>query len=214
MVHFPFLEQNFALLPHPALFWRERNTLVVTDIHFGKAATFRAQGVGLPAGGTAHNLARLSAALQHTKAERLLILGDLLHAKLGRSASVIEKVTAWRNEFAQLTVDVVLGNHDSHAGKPPVEWRMNTMEELIEHPFVWRHVPSDSDAGYVIAGHVHPAVVLRGGGERLKVGCFYFGRNHAILPAFGDFTGYGIVRPKVGDHVFAIAEQEVIEITA
>ena len=34
----------------------------------------------------------------------------------------------------------------------------------------------------------------------------------AVLPAFGSFTGMGMIRPEVGDRVFAVAEDEVVEV--
>lgn len=210
MVTFSFLDQTLALYPQRALYWQQADTLVVTDVHFGKAATFRAHGIALPAGTTQATLARLRDLLIQTRAARLLILGDLLHAKAGRSQAVLEQVTAWRQQFQTLAVDLVLGNHDLRAGRPPDAWDMRCVEELVEPPFVWRHKPAPSDAGYVVAGHVHPAVRLRGPGEQMTLPCFYFGDAGALLPAFGDFTGWGLIRPKSNEPVFVVAENSVI----
>jgi hypothetical protein len=33
-----------------------------------------------------------------------------------------------------------------------------------------------------------------------------------VLPAFGDFTGHGIIEPAEDDRVFAIADGSVIEV--
>ncbi len=167
-----FLDQTLHLYPDRALYWEQTRTLVVTDVHFGKATTFRAHGIALPTGTTQSNLARLTTLLDRTKAEPLLILGDLLQAQAGRTASVLDQVTAWRQQFEALSIELVLGNHDHQAGRPPAVWRMRCEMELVEHPFVWRHKPGDSEAGYVLAGHVHPAVSLRGPGEQLILPCF------------------------------------------
>ncbi|TXD50975.1 DEAD/DEAH box helicase, partial [Ralstonia sp. TCR112] len=40
------------LLPERALWWPVQRMLMVADAHFGKAATFRARGVPVPAGST------------------------------------------------------------------------------------------------------------------------------------------------------------------
>lgn len=40
------------LLPERALWWPAQRMLMVADAHFGKAATFRARGVPVPAGST------------------------------------------------------------------------------------------------------------------------------------------------------------------
>jgi metallophosphoesterase superfamily enzyme len=37
-----------TLLPQRALFWPAMSMLVIADIHFGKAASFRAQGIPGP----------------------------------------------------------------------------------------------------------------------------------------------------------------------
>jgi DNA ligase-associated metallophosphoesterase len=214
MMQFSFLDQRLHLLAGRALYWEEKKTLVVADLHLGKAATFRAHGLALPSGTTHATLMRLSALLERTQAERLLILGDLLHARAGRTAALIDQVAAWRQEYGALRVDLVLGNHDRGAGVPPHTWAMDWGNELAEAPFVWRHEPGSSDRGYVVAGHVHPGVHLRGPGERLTLPCFYFGQKYGILPAFGEFTGWGIVRAKAGDAVFVIAEDEVIRVSA
>ncbi len=210
MEKFSFLDQKLHLYPEPALYWAEARTLIVADVHLGKAAAFRAAGIPLPAGTTGDNLDRLSAALARSGAERLLILGDWLHARRGRTDAVLSQVSAWRRQHRELAIDLVLGNHDEHAGRPPDEWDIRCIDELVESPFVWRHESREAAAGYVIAGHVHPAVVLRGRGEHLTLPCFYFGRDYGLLPAFGDFTGFGVIRPRAGEAVFVLVEGEIL----
>lgn len=65
-------------------------------------------------------------------------------------------------------------------------------------------------AGYVLAGHLHPAYVLRGRiGERLRLPCFVFGPAGAILPAFGEFTGHAEVRPGPEDRIYLVGDDRV-----
>ena len=67
--------------------------------------------------------------------------------------------------------------------------------------------------GYALAGHIHPAVWLTGCGDPgLRLPCFWFARRHGILPAFGAFTGSAVVKPRAGDQVFVIAEDEVVKV--
>lgn len=77
------------LLPERALYWPAARTLVIADPHFGKAAAFRARGVPVPEFTTLDNLARLDAVLSRTSAERLVVLGDFLHARQGRSKTLL-----------------------------------------------------------------------------------------------------------------------------
>ncbi len=74
---------GLVLLPQRAVFDPAERTLFVADVHFGKAAAFRALGAPVPKGTTADNLARLTALMEATGAARLVVLGDLLHARAG-----------------------------------------------------------------------------------------------------------------------------------
>jgi uncharacterized protein len=108
----------------------------------------------------------------------------------------------------------MLGNHDKGCGAVPTEWRMEVVhDDRIDGPFVWRHWPTEHDAGYVLAGHLHPVAALRGKGrQKLRLRCFALGRRRMILPAFGGFTGGAVGAPDAADKVFVVAGDEVIEV--
>jgi uncharacterized protein len=38
------------------------------------------------------------------------------------------------------------------------------------------------------------------------------GENVAVLPAFGSFTGLGMITPEPGERVFVVAEGEVVPV--
>jgi DNA ligase-associated metallophosphoesterase len=202
------------LLPERAAFWPRQRVLFVADLHMGKAAAFRASGLGVPEGDLADDLRRLTQAIARVGARRVIFLGDLLHAAQGVTAQVIAQVAAWRRSHADCQFLVVRGNHDRRAGDPPPEWEMDCADEPhLEAPFVLRHAPSPADDGYVLAGHLHPAVRLRGrGGLSARLPCFVVGPQQMILPAFGGFTGAALVRPQAGERIYAIADQAVIPI--
>ena len=108
------------LLPERALFWPRAGTLVVADLHWGKGATFRAAGIPIPVGTTSDDLARLDGALLRTGARRLVVLGDLFHARAGRIAThTLAELRRWRGAAPELEILLVRGNHDRHAGDPP-----------------------------------------------------------------------------------------------
>ena len=82
-------------------------------------------------------------------------------------------------------------------------------------PFALVHEPKPVRGGYALAGHIHPAVRLTGGaGESLRLPCFWFGPRVGVLPSFGAFTGSAVVRPKSGDRVFVVADDEVLAVGA
>lgn len=203
------------LLPERALFWPSACTLVIADLHWGKAAAFRAAGIPIPGGATRRDLDRLDSAILRTAARRLVVLGDLFHARAGRVATrTLADLRRWRDEREGLEIQLVRGNHDHHAGDPPADLRVNCLDApAFLPPFVLRHEPSVSPTGYTLAGHVHPGIVLAGRGLfRERLPCFVVGERMAVLPAFGSFTGMGMVRPEPGERVYVVAECEVLAV--
>ncbi len=197
------------------LYWPVRNVLFVADVHLGKAATFRNLGrVPVPSGTTASTLSRLSTALNETGAGKLVVLGDLWHAKAGRDESTLAQALAWREAHCEVEMTLVEGNHDRRSGRLPENLRIREVaEDTPLGPFVLRHHPEPRDEGYVLSGHVHPAARLIGAGKQeLRLPCFLFGKRVGILPSFGDFTGSALVRPLVGDAVFVPCEGRVISV--
>jgi DNA ligase-associated metallophosphoesterase len=208
--------ESLYLLPERAVYWPRARTLIVADLHWGKDETFRSSAIPIPAGPIRADLARLDTALAKTGAERVLVLGDLWHSRAGMAESLFDELRAWRSAHPTLAVELVRGNHDRRAGEPPSELGLVCRDEpAAEGPFVFQHFPEPSAAGYVLAGHVHPAVVLRGrGGQRLRRPCFWFGPAVGVLPAFGGFTGSADVAPTSGDQVFVPVDGEVIPVGA
>ncbi|CAN5814167.1 ligase-associated DNA damage response endonuclease PdeM [soil metagenome] len=208
-------EEDVRLLPERALFWQRACTLVVADVHWGKGATFRAAGIPIPGGTTGEDLARLDAALARTGARRLVVLGDLFHAKAGRVATrTLAALREWRERCSRLEIQLVRGNHDRHAGDPPDDLRINCVNSpAFLPPFVLRHEPRESAEGYTLAGHQHPGLVVSGPAlQRERLPCFLVRPGPAVLPAFGSFTGMASVIPAPGDHAFVVADGEVLPI--
>jgi uncharacterized protein len=214
--------ESLVLLPDRAVYWPTRGTLMVADLHLGKATAFAAAGVPVPE--TTHRtLARLSSLLNVTCAERLIVLGDLIHARAGRTDATLDLVSAWRRSHTELAIMLVRGNHDVRAGDPPDEWMIGSVDApWIESPFSMCHTPEECEGLarketnaqlYGWCGHIHPVHVLHdGGGSSVRASCLWMTKTHAVLPAFGDFTGGHRVRPKRGDRVFLYGESQIIEV--
>lgn len=202
------------LLAERALFWPAGQALIIADPHWGKAASFRAAAIAVPEGATRADLARLDAALDRTGATRLCVLGDLAHARGSFAPAVVDAIGAWRDRRPRLELLLVRGNHDTRAGDPPAAWGFRCVDEPYAlGPFALCHYPDAVAAGYVLAGHLHPAVQLAGlGRQRERLPCFLAGPRRAILPAFGSFTGVATVAPGRDERVFVVAGDEVLEI--
>lgn len=203
--------QTLRLLPERAAFWQEARTLLVADLHWGKSQTFRALGMPVPGDALEDDLARLRRALERTDAARLVVLGDLIHAREGVTPDVTERVGAWRRAHPVPAL-LVRGNHDRHVPELPAEWRIGTVAGVCtDGPFRFVHDPDrhrDAD-GYVLAGHIHPAARVGRGRTALRVPAFHFGEEVGVLPAFGSFTGGTVLPRRPTDRVYGIADDEV-----
>jgi DNA ligase-associated metallophosphoesterase len=205
---------ELELLPERAAYWPQRGTLFLGDTHWGKAATLRAHSIPIPMGATADDLERLSRAVERTQCRRIVLLGDAFHAKEGRAERTLRALAEWRARHSELDFVLVRGNHDRGAGDPPPELRIHCVDApLVDGPFAYVHHPRPTKLGYVLAGHMHPAVKLRGlGRQRATLPCFWFTKDVAILPAFGSFCGRAVINPSPGDRIYAIAEDEVLRV--
>lgn len=208
----PWTDAPLWLLPQRAAYCPATASLLVADVHLGKAASFRRLGVPVPEATTAGTLARLDAALDSVPARRLVVLGDLLHAAAAREGAPAAAFAAWRARHAALEVVLVEGNHDVRAGAVPEAWQVLLQPEpWALGPWSLAHHPGLATAsGYGLAGHVHPAVrVGRGPGGGLRLPCFHFAAGGGLLPAFGEFTGSHLMHPTPQDHVWLLAGAEV-----
>jgi len=203
---------TLRLLAQRALFLPEHGLLLVADAHIGKAVSFRKLGVPVPGGTTSETLARLDEAIDATGARHVMFLGDLLHSARSRAASTWAAVGAWRERRANLELTLIRGNHDSHAGDPPPEWRVRCIDGPLRlGGLALAHHPDPVPGAYVLAGHVHPAAVV--GGRRahdsLRLPCFLFGETVGVLPAFGAFTGMHVLPRGPDDRVYVIVGDTV-----
>jgi DNA ligase-associated metallophosphoesterase len=203
--------QDVLLLPGRALWWPAGSTLFVADVHLGKAATFRARGLPVPTGTTQDNLERLSQLLARHMPQRLVVLGDFLHAAEAHTPAVLAALRTWRGRWPGLDIVLVRGNHDSHAGDPPPWLGMRVVDEpFLLGPFACCHHPQLHATHHVLAGHVHPAVLLRGAArDVLRLPCFSAEPGLTVLPAFGAFTGSHTLPPASGRTLYAIGGDRV-----
>lgn len=199
------------LLAEKAIYYPEYRALLIADVHFGKAAAFRALGQPVPHGTTQNNLQRLDDLLQSYVCDRLIFLGDFLHARQSRTPSTLQALSEWRSKYPALAITLIRGNHDKHAGDPPSDLMIETVPEpLLLGPFALQHEPHPHPTHHVLAGHVHPVYHLQGRGrQRLRLACFYLNERTSLLPAFGAFTGGYNVEREVDSRIYVVGDGAV-----
>ena len=203
------------LLPQRAAYLVDQRLLLVADVHLGKAQSFRSLGVPVPQGTTSATLAQLDDALAATGARGIVFLGDLIHSARSKAPDTWAAMARWRESHPHLTLHLVRGNHDRHAGDPPPDWGIRCVDEPWQvgpgGSLALAHHPAPVAGAYVLAGHLHPAVSLGGRAhDRLRLPCFHFGQRVGVLPAFGAFTGMHLITRAAGDRVIAVHDTGVV----
>lgn len=212
-LHCTIAGEQFTFFKDKAVFWHSAKTLIVSDIHFGKGQSFRSFGIPVPSGGTEENLARLDALIEQCGPMRILILGDFLHSKQGRSETLFSTLKKWRQKHSEITVTLVSGNHDVSAGSLPHDIGIELVVDFLEEgPFVFSHEDM-KHSKFVFSGHIHPCLRLsdRAGGA-VRLPCFHRADNSLTLPAFGEFTGMHGVKPVQGDVLYLCHPEGVREV--
>lgn len=215
LVPFTISGQSFVLSSERCLFWEEEQFLIIADLHLGKSGHFRSEGIGIPHAVFKEDLQRLFAQVQFFKPKALLIVGDFFHSHLNKEALLFEK---WRSDLAQIPIHLVTGNHDILPKKWYADNHIIQHEDVyVKHTFCFVHefdaVKHRDEHLYYLSGHIHPGIYIDGlARQSLRFPCFYFAEKHAVLPAFGKFTGTYLVKQKKNDSVFAIVNKQLIEI--
>jgi DNA ligase-associated metallophosphoesterase len=217
-LHIRLAGADVALHPTGGACLIEHQTLLVADAHFGKAVSFRRQGVPVPQGTTTETLTQLTRLVADSGARRVVFLGDFLHSARSHAAATLAALAHWRADHAALQLTLVRGNHDDRAGDPPASLGMEVVDEPLPlGPFALCHHPQPVAGAYVLAGHWHPCITLGGrANDRLRLPCFWLGdeAQHpvGVLPAFGSFTGMHPVALRERDRVYVVADAAVREL--
>jgi uncharacterized protein len=206
------------------MFWEEEKALIVSDLHFGKTGHFRKSGIAIPPSVYREDLQRLVVQIQYFQPCELIIVGDMFHSHANKELELFLK---WRSDLGGIHIRLVRGNHDILKD----EWYQQagidlSSQTLSRKDFHFVHDISDQlkqrdgfikniceERSYFFSGHIHPGIRLNGMGKQsLCFPCFYFGKKYAVLPAFSRFTGVAMIYPEAEEEVFAIVNQELIQL--
>ena len=200
-----FYNHELTLHQEGAIFWRTYNVLIVSDIHFGKAATFQRYGIPIPNEVDEDNLQKLQQLLQQTQAEQLIIAGDMVHTPFidqHQKQKIIDRLES----FKLKKIILVTGNHDKKPFDPKL---IEEVEQLHLNGIQILHEPHINTTYPTISGHLHPVINIKLGLSKKRCKCFVKKNSQLILPSFGAFTGGMNVQKKEVDQVWIIADQKI-----
>ena len=186
----------------------------MSDLHLGKSGHFRKAGIGIPQDVLKTDLHVLLSQVQYFKPSLLLVVGDMFHSENNLEHELFLR---WRKDIPQTKFALVAGNHDildrTWYKKAGIDIYADSFS-IKEFGFVHDiSKPTGQNYDYHFSGHIHPGIRINGQGKQLvQLPCFYFGASHAVLPAFGKFTGTHAIKPEPGDTIFAIAGNKVIRV--
>lgn len=206
-------QREFILLPSGAVFDLITNSLVCSDLHLGKSRYFRSKGIATPLEIDQTTLQKLERDIEDTQARNVYFLGDLFHSSYNSAVDDLARIV---NSFAETSFHLIPGNHDVLKINiyTDIGLKMEAKKMLWDWiSFVHEPTSDSGDVYFEIGGHVHPGVVLRNKSRQLqRLPCFYWGQKHAVLPAYGIFTGISTIQPFQSDEVFVIFDNRVVKL--
>jgi uncharacterized protein len=161
--------------------WLEREgLLLVSDLHWGYAASHRARGNLVPLWGDAEIAERLDALITAYAPREMIWLGDVVHAAEGAAGA-----ESFLRE-TRVPVTLIAGNHDRH-------WRQAGTRSVTRGRFHFHHGDSPlalpPGTTVEVVGHHHPAVLCGDqAGSRLKLPALVASERRLILPAFSPWA--------------------------
>lgn len=200
----------FTLTNQRALFWKKEKALILSDLHIGKTAHFRKNGIALANQIMKNDLERLSILIEYFQPDKFIVVGDLLHAG---DNSDVDEFCMWKNQYKDLEFILVEGNHDRISKKLESKLCLNSKSTSLEiDNFTFVHDFEKEKSKFKITGHIHPGFVIKSVVKRIKLPCFVVTDNQLLLPAFSEFTGLDTKNiPKKGKF-FVFTDSEIYEV--
>lgn len=203
-------QEKLILTNQRVVFWAKEKALILSDLHVGKTAHFRKNGIALPKNVLESDLKRLSEVIGYFQPENIIVVGDLLHAG---GNSEVDYFCEWREAYGEIAFHLVQGNHDRISRQLEEQLCLSSKEsELETGPFLFVHDFSKTASKFQITGHIHPGVMIRHAVRNIKLPCYALTAHQLLLPAFSEFTGLDVKNLPKGARHFAFTPQDIYEL--
>jgi len=200
---------TFIMHASGVLFWKEKSSLLISDVHLGKVSHFRKFGAAVPQKAVQKNFEMMDEAIAFFKPAHVIFMGDLFHSSLNKEWQLFEK---WITTVAS-KITLVVGNHDIISPLKYEALGIDLTSEIISVGFLLTHHPEEREGFFNFCGHVHPAIRMTGlGRQSVRLRCFFKTETQMLLPAFGEFTGSHTLEPCEGCTIFALLGDTVLPV--
>jgi len=190
-----------------AVFLEELSAVIIADLHIGYEDELREKGVIVPSQWKKMR-DRIESIMKKTKADKLIILGDIKH-------NILRTPRYVREFFEDMPYEIIAvkGNHDGGI-EDMVDFKVYPSQgfRIGRYGFMHGHSWPSQDvikADFLFMGHMHPEVELFDSLEKSnKMACILhgglnekgvekYGKNVSIfvLPAFNPLVGAAIGKP-------------------
>ena len=189
-----------------ALYWPDRNILIIADAHLEKGSFFARRGFHLPPYDSFMTLTKLLAVRQKYEARKIMILGDFFHDNHAHQRMSRESTDLFE-ELKKYDLVWIKGNHDI-AYKPE---GIEVLDEFEDAGIVFRH-EAENTSKPEISGHYHPKSDFVYKGRQFRERCFVDDGLKLMLPAFGAYTGGLSIKDKAIRKLFGSQYRQYIVI--
>ncbi|MGY5352520.1 ligase-associated DNA damage response endonuclease PdeM [Wenyingzhuangia sp. IMCC45533] len=206
-----FGNTKLTLTNQRVIYWEDQQALILSDIHIGKTAHFRQNGIPISDEVLHRDLERLEQLIHHFSIRKLIVVGDLFHADYN---SNIELFSNWLNKYENIDKLLILGNHDKLNRSFYRDLKFSVSASLDLNGLCFVHDESDvKNDEFSVSGHTHPGVWLKlKARQKIKLPCFHLNKNQLVLPAFSLFSGLNTNCELVEGVSFAFTEDNIFKI--
>lgn len=191
------------------IFWEGESALILSDLHIGKAAHFRKNGIAIPSDIFEKDLQRLHFLIDEFSAKTVFINGDLLHAG---DNSDVDFFCKWK-ENVNAEFHLILGNHDRISAALKKKLCLQSDQKILETDhFSLVHEFDENLEKFQITGHIHPGIVLRTAVKNFRLPCFAVSHRQLLMPAFSAFTGLDTKNLPKNAAFYAFTESDIYRV--
>ena len=181
-----FANEKFSFFANGELYWPNKKTLIISDLHFEKGSFFSESNQYIPPFDTIETLRQLSNFINNHPVEKIIFLGDLIHDKFAFQRMAAKSKELFFKILKNIDCTLTVGNHDNISFLKDIG--LTLTDEVVIDGICFSHYPS-IDQRFSVFGHYHPKVKLIINARGIWVACFVLNKERILMPSYGYYTG-------------------------